>query len=321
MKKNNNSNYSLCYWRGWGKKKYKKMNLKFTALEIGSGDAFLLEDGDRKILFDAGGSQDLIVRLLKKKKIKKIDLAICSHNDIDHANGFIGLLKTDIIIEEIWLPGLWADILQFVIDNRNNSHTIWFELDEYLCNNEAKNYSPEKQRYIPDNLYKSESVSVESFDDHLAIISELVDSGFLSFGEEVWDYLNHFARFYDYSCEFAINLKRIMKIAALAYGNGCKIRWFEPVDRCVVSPIDYSFVALNSKQVCKVKKLKNVACFMYALTLTKENQYSLVFEFFKNNAPVVRFSADSDVEYQSTSGRKTCKSTKNTKKEINDTAD
>ncbi len=41
------------------------MSLKFTALKTGSGDTFLIEDGGRKFIFDAGGSQGLIV---KKKK-------------------------------------------------------------------------------------------------------------------------------------------------------------------------------------------------------------------------------------------------------------
>lgn len=98
------------------------MSLKFTALEIGSGDAFLLEDTDKdwNCLFDAGGSKSMIVSLLKKKKIKKLDLAICSHNDKDHANGFLGLLHSNssIKIKEIWLPSTTASIADYLSINR-----------------------------------------------------------------------------------------------------------------------------------------------------------------------------------------------------------
>ena len=82
--------------------KKENMSLKFTALEVGSGDAFLLEDENRKILFDSGGSKNKIVALLRKKGITKIDLAICSHNDKDHSKGFLGLLNSKIRIGQKW---------------------------------------------------------------------------------------------------------------------------------------------------------------------------------------------------------------------------
>ena len=99
------------------------MSTRFTALEIGSGDAFLLQDTDKnwKCLFDAGGSKSKIVTLLKKKKkIRDIDLAICSHNDKDHANGFLGLLSPNsgIKIKEIWLPSTTASIVDYLSSNK-----------------------------------------------------------------------------------------------------------------------------------------------------------------------------------------------------------
>lgn len=52
------------------------MSLKFTALTIREGDAFLLEDNGWKCLFDSG-KDGIIVDLLKHKGIDKLDLAIC----------------------------------------------------------------------------------------------------------------------------------------------------------------------------------------------------------------------------------------------------
>lgn len=80
------------------------MSLLFSALEVGQGDAFLLEKDDWKCLFDSGGSKSGLESLLRKKKINHLNLAICSHNDFDHTNGFIGILGTrSVTIDEIWV--------------------------------------------------------------------------------------------------------------------------------------------------------------------------------------------------------------------------
>jgi hypothetical protein len=97
-----------------------------------------------------------------------------------------------------------------------------------------------------------------------------------------------------------INLKNIMKIATLAYKHDCIIKWFEPIESGTeYNKIDYGFKALNSKPTLKIKKLKDVVAFMYALKLTEENKYSLVFEYTVKNNPIIRFSADSDSTCQS----------------------
>ena len=48
------------------------MSLSFSALEVGQGDAFLLEKEGWNCLFDSGGSKKGLVSLLKKKKIQLI---------------------------------------------------------------------------------------------------------------------------------------------------------------------------------------------------------------------------------------------------------
>ena len=148
---------------------FKMKKIEFTALEIGSGYAFLLEDNDMNILFDSGGSKTTIVRVLKKKKIYNVHLAICSHNDIDHANGFIGLLDSDISIGEIWLPVTWASILDFIIDNKR----VLFELRRYIAKNSVEINDEIKPQI--DGLYSKESISVEDFDERLSYISELIE--------------------------------------------------------------------------------------------------------------------------------------------------
>ena len=94
-------------------------------------------------------------------------------------------------------------------------------------------------------------------------------------------------------------LNKIIEIAKLALRKGCIIRWFEPSSACSKNIIEYGFVSLNSGKIVKIKKLKNCMAFLHALQLTKENKHSLVFEYTKNDIPIIRFSADSNCTCQS----------------------
>lgn len=147
------------------------MSTRFSALEIGSGDAFLLEDSDNNwnCLFDAGGSKSKIVSLLKNKKrrIKKINLAICSHNDGDHANGFIGLLKEpDIDIDEIWLPYWWSSILQYAVEQDID----WYEVEKITSRINDKSIKD----YNPKSMFSAnhEPLSDEAFGRVLSRLAE-----------------------------------------------------------------------------------------------------------------------------------------------------
>lgn len=264
------------------------MSLQFKALGIGSGDAFLIEDENKTILFDSGGSKTKLVKLLKKK-IKKIDLAICSHNDIDHTNGFIGLLESsDIDIEEIWLPGLWASILQFVKSLRLEDYE---KIIEPIYTQEI--LAPENQSYS--SLFQESSISIGNFDNELCYLSEYtkICETFLQHR------LCYHRHYHPFDFKQLIELGRIIKIANLAYQKCSKIRWFEPTQSCQYNFVDYGFKALNSIEILQVKKLKDVGSLIQALCLTNENKYSLVFEFYHNDIPVIRFSADSDCNCQS----------------------
>ena len=322
------------------------MSLKFTALEIGSGDAFLLEDGDRKILFDAGGSQDLIVRLLKKKKIKKIDLAICSHNDKDHSNGFLGLLKSDIAIDEIWLPANWASILHsikhdpycfmelfchFGYFNRKyhelEGREIKLYSEEYVPvdsfqeeltffeNEDLEYYCAMMEEYYKDHQYRGEAEEWEmiknnyyrnkkQFPRHINDESCRFNDGTPDFCKKNCAHKQWCWRYHEYTAtDILINLEKIIEIARAAHKKSPKIKWFEPIKSCCQNKVDYGFVALNSIKSHRIKEIDHhplaFLCALYTITLTKENEYSLVFEFHKSDIPVVRFSADSDSTCQS----------------------
>ena len=287
------------------------MCTKFTALEIGSGDAFLLEDYDNdwNCLFDAGGSKNRIVYLLKRKRIEKLNLAICSHNDVDHANGFIGLLQSNIKIDEIWLPGTWAAILQYVKDNGIGPDEVeWMDTIERKCskkNFEGLNYiknedSTKVLGVEAENLIDIESyLSLEEFNDTLSFFSEQIEMGMkIKRIIGVKEY-NYYLRGRIGLLSLSLKLDKIITIAGLAYRNGCKVRWFEPVDYCTCAKVAYGLVALNSYERTRVQKPRNAQGFALLCLLTVVNEYSLVFEYLKGNNPILRFSADSDCTCQS----------------------
>lgn len=273
------------------------MCITFKALEIGSGDAFLLENGDWRCLFDAGGSKKQIVSLLNSKHINHINLAICSHNDIDHANGFLGIFASGIHVDEIWLPGLWGHIIQFVKENR--AEVFYRLLEDRGCDYREEcmqEYNLQYYKELFDEKY--EAISIERFDDELGSL--------FAFYEYEYEYLHSYRLLhripYHSIHEFsrlALSLDRIMKIAAAAYESGCLIRWFEPTIGCKIRPIKYNLCSLNSDEVIKIKKLRDFNCFYRALSLTETNHLSLTFEYYTNGEPIIRFSADSDCTCQS----------------------
>ncbi len=339
------------------------MSTRFTALTVRQGDAFLLEDNGLKCLFDSGVDES-IIDLLKFKGIDSLDLAICSHNDSDHVNGFIELFDANFPIKEIWLPGLWASVLKFVADNCKKRGEV--VLDNEVFNGEL------------DSLFSDEPVDDDSFERDLTFLGEKRDSEVLQescdrlhdklasfmtenpdtikillerylqdqfnrdsdeehLSEQEDEFLDDVScgyyhrmdfwlkRLYRYCCrgkeyfhqkeleedreriQYSIkqalnfNLKKIINLATKAKEKGCHIRWFEPSLSCTKEAIDYGFVSLNSSKMCRIRVPKSGMAYMYSLSLSKVNRYSLVFEYIKNDVPVIRFSADSKITCQSVS--------------------
>lgn len=276
------------------------MSLTFTALPVLEGDAFLLQVGDWNCLFDSGVDEKVKDILSNTYNITRIDLAICSHNDKDHAEGFKELLQSKIKINEIWLPSFWASILKFVTDKRNFRGGC-FDIDRCL-----NSIDPKKIKYVNndsdlDSLFDDETVNELDLDRQLS----------------------EFFRDYEYNYRSKTKIKnplyhiienaygRLINIVNEAYKNGCKIRWFQStgnnytknqiIDSNICNNLLYntSFIALNSLPICNIKLIKTIGKVIQALLLTTVNRYSLVFEFCYNDIHVVRFSADSDLYCQS----------------------
>lgn len=87
--------------------------LKVTFLDMGNGDAALVEFPKGKVmLIDGGGFRDadfdvgkeIIAPVLHKKKIKKVDYAVLSHPHMDHMGGLPYIIE-NFKVDEFWHNG------------------------------------------------------------------------------------------------------------------------------------------------------------------------------------------------------------------------
>ncbi len=91
-------------------------NFSITALDVGQGDALVVESGQFVLLNDGGSSsassvgEKRILPYLKQRGIASIDAVVVTHPDADHTNGILELLeligerKTSLRVHHLFLP-------------------------------------------------------------------------------------------------------------------------------------------------------------------------------------------------------------------------
>jgi competence protein ComEC len=77
------------------------VRLTVTAIDVGQGDAYLLESPAARILVDAGGD-DRAARWLRANGRRHLDLVVVSHPHADHVAGMVDVLQT-VRVGAIWL--------------------------------------------------------------------------------------------------------------------------------------------------------------------------------------------------------------------------
>ena len=87
---------------------FESPSVRFTFLDVGQGDACIIEDEENTILIDAGYcgfgkdyGKWVILPYLRYRGINNVNLAIMSHPHADHIGGFQTLLK-EVGIEQVW---------------------------------------------------------------------------------------------------------------------------------------------------------------------------------------------------------------------------
>lgn len=139
----------------------KNDQLVVTVLDIGQGDAIVIEiSGDIVILVDGGssnkadGGKKIIESFLKSKGYQKLNLHILTHSDRDHLSGIENMIKSGYRVDGFILPEIYKkdqDYLEFerLAKNENiryfskNDKIIIGEIGLY-CLNPVKNMKFEK---------------------------------------------------------------------------------------------------------------------------------------------------------------------------------
>lgn len=109
------------------------------------GDAFLYRSSKGTVLVDGGGSSSALGKQLATALpgVSHLDIVVCTHADLDHANGLKSILTHwrpvkvgKATIGEFWLPGRWMDVVRRGLDDpKELMSELIKELDEGLLDN------------------------------------------------------------------------------------------------------------------------------------------------------------------------------------------
>lgn len=102
-------------------------------LDVGHGNAGILREDDSVVLFDAARGSH-VLEFLEQQSIKKIDLVVLSHSDLDHIGGLVGLLAAGVKIGKVLLnsdslkeSAIWADLI-WTLEDARRAGDILFEV-------------------------------------------------------------------------------------------------------------------------------------------------------------------------------------------------
>ena len=244
--------------------------MKFTALKITEGDSFLLQNNERNILFDTGKSKSECRIQLQIKQISHLDIVIISHFDLDHVNGLIELLKSNIEITEIWLPDNFGRIQASLNKKKYGILNLIKEYEGRLFNDDDH----------ADQLeFNEQEDSIES----RSYFHELQIKPFALIDFQLTNYLKG---------------KQLTNIENIV--NECNkakviIKWLKYTGIFNSFQISNEMVGLNCIENTNITAYSDDLEALYFLS--RINQESLVLKFCMNDLPEILFTADSGFEF------------------------
>ena len=285
----------------------------FTALPVTAGDAFLLQRAGQNILVDGGSSPSQLRRLLTAAGINRIDVAVATHADQDHAGGLAGIFGTEQwSIGELWIPAFWTWRMRDLIYGDANF------LDELLrdvrrlsskeeADHEAR-LSPEDREgrfndFAWENRRQDEAPRGWQSAGRGWILSPSVDEALRArvleraAGLEGWR-----SALWAHALETQVLIKDLL---TLAMGARVPIVPLEPGEtmsgRQYRQDSDWPLIPLNASP----SSLRTQAISaLRLLDLSRNNEYSLVFLAPETTeSPAVLFCADSDFSWWPDPGR------------------
>lgn len=285
---------------------------RFIAIPVGQGDAFYFEREGWSVLIDGGRSRFAFDRVFRNKvQVDRVSVAVCTHNDADHAMGILGFIESGLRCDELWLPGRWLGALPSVL-------RPFVEVFVELADNVAQ-----MEQSSEEGLATSGLTPIETYANQLREGSDniLGDEEGPPVGEDGWpescaqmleeadpweDWPIHWlwpGFLYQahlradrtkllWSAIEAANL--IRNIALKSFHRGIPVRWFE-FDATRPSGGIATLQPVNARAITRVRPMAAGQLLRW-LALTVSNKESLVFWCPRMaEHPGVLFTADSDL--------------------------
>ncbi len=267
----------------------------FYSLPVGNGDSFVVIDDNFKVVIDGGASKNKISgQLAKYTGIRDINILVCTHNDFDHANGVIGLLRCPCIsIKEVWIPGCWSYRLKDMLVRPD-------DFISKMCD-EIESDPEMARRALTDDDYSNALHLLRETDAIYHLEEVLRDDGkimtpvymhkIMLFYKFAF-YKTRHTKIINYFYQLASN---IAEVVTLAVERKCAIRFFE-FGSHVGGGLPGKLEPVNSRQISLLSQ-KNIGI-LFFLKLTEFNRTSLVFISPENDKKsAILFSADSDLNF------------------------
>lgn len=273
--------------------------MKFTALPVNVGDAFLLRSPVGTILIDAGQNKRHILKLLGQEHLNKnhINLLVCTHYDADHIKGILGVLESyKYSFDEIWLPEVLGSLSYTISETLMPILKRLRELDsEGIANllRKARNSSkPEPNFSIPEDP-PIKTANLDTLKNHLAL--SMSTEPLFMWMVYAWDSLCHSALPVQ---AMLANLSAAITTVSSSLSSGAHVRWFKYSQSLVDASYGFGMSAMNSTETAVTLYSPDV--FLQQLYLTTINVESLVFKFSCEPYPDGLFCADSNLSFTST---------------------
>jgi hypothetical protein len=272
--------------------------MKFTALPVRVGDAFLLRSPVGTVLIDAGQNKRHILKLLGQEHLSKnhINLLVCTHYDADHIKGILGILESHkYSFDEIWLPEVLGSLSYTISETLMPILKRLRELDsEGIANliREARNSSKPEPNF---SILEDPPIKTANLDTlkNLLALSLRSEPPFM-WMVYPWYSLCHSALPVQ---AMLANLSAAIITVSSALSSGAHVRWFKYSQSLVGASYGFGMSAMNSAETAVTLYSPDV--FFQQLYLTTINVESLVFKFSCQQHPDVLFCADSNLSFTS----------------------
>jgi hypothetical protein len=274
--------------------------MKFTALPVNVGDAFLLRSSYGTTLVDGGQNRKHIRTLLKQEALLNdhINLLVCTHYDADHVNGIRGVLESgDYTFDEVWLPEILGSLAYTISEDLFGVLRKLREIED--VETDESNFEQEMPS-VPDSPPPSADdppINVMS----LAAVQELLSwrGGLEFFAFALVPVLPLPSRLQGNPPvplqAMLANLAAAVSVTLSTLSSGAYVRWFRYSSSLTNQKCGFGMSALNSTEVALTRFSPDV--FLRALYLTTINVESLVFRFETDQHPDILFCADSDFSF------------------------